>query len=297
MNQEHDMNSTDVKMEAEIFYDSHLPDALQRALEYAGDDGFVASMPALLHARANASYDNIIWNTWFTPNSEENVAKTPQGHRVVVAVHGGGIFATPARFRKLFLSSTSRYCETGFTGLFAAKITEQETQGVLDGRLPDGTEIPVFPFDEFKQGVTDLPRRYAIVLDFETARNSKSGYEAFDDLKEDPLTIVRAGGVEAASAYLDKAQERHNTAVMGSWHPFGVIDPEQPQTRIPFLAGNQGGVGTENHDSHLYGYDGEYGIGGDSGIHNTSMINIARYVAVAPRNVSASLRYLPFAEE
>ena len=37
-------------------------------------------------------------------------------------------------------------------------------------------------------------------------------------------------------------------------------------------------------DGHLYGYDAEYGMGGDSSwIHNTSMINVARYVAVAPR--------------
>jgi hypothetical protein len=53
----------------------------------------------------------------------------------------------------------SRHCKTGFTGLFAAKITEHEAHNVLDGRLPDGTEIPVFSFDEFKSGVTNLPRR------------------------------------------------------------------------------------------------------------------------------------------
>ena len=88
----------DAKMEAEIIFETHLPDALRQALEYAGDDGFVASMPQLLHARANADYDNIIWNTWFTANSEENLVKTPQGNRVVVAVHGGGIYASPERF-------------------------------------------------------------------------------------------------------------------------------------------------------------------------------------------------------
>ncbi len=90
----------DIKMEAEIIFEPHVPNALRRALEYAGDDGFVASMPQLLHARANASYDNIIWNTWFTSNSEESVVKTSQGQRVVVAVHGGGIYATPARFER-----------------------------------------------------------------------------------------------------------------------------------------------------------------------------------------------------
>ncbi len=55
---------TDIKMEAAIFFDSHVPNALRQALEYAGDDGFVASMPQLLHARANAAYDNIILSSY-----------------------------------------------------------------------------------------------------------------------------------------------------------------------------------------------------------------------------------------
>ena len=282
-------------MEAAIFFDSYLPDALRRALEYAGDDGFVASMPALLHARANAPYDNIIWNTWFNPNSEESVATTPQGHRVVVTVHGGGIFGSPERFEKLFRASTNRYCEVGFTGLFAGKITAREAHNLLNGRLPDGTDIPVFSFDEFKRGVAKLPRHYAVVMDFEMAKNCRSGYEKFDDLKDDPLMIVRAGGVKAADTYLDKARNRNDTATMGSWHPFSSInDLDQPQTRVPHLAGNLGGVGSADDDGHLYGYDAEYGMGGDSSIHNTSMINIARYVACAPRDASTSVRHLPF---
>ncbi len=61
----------DGTMEAEIIFEPHVPTALRRALEYAGDDGFVASLPQLLHARANAAYDNIIWNSWFTSNTEE----------------------------------------------------------------------------------------------------------------------------------------------------------------------------------------------------------------------------------
>ena len=282
-------------MEAAIFYDSYLPEALRQALAYAGDDGFVASMPQLLHARADADYDNIIWNTWFNPNSEESVLTTPQGNHVVVTVHGGGIFGSPARFEKLFRANTSRFCDVSFTGLFAAKITEREAHDVLDGKLPDGNDIPVFSFDELKRGVADLPRHYAVVMDFEMAKNCRSGYADFDDLKNDPLMIVRAGGVEAAAKYLDKARSRHNTATMGSWHPFNSInDLEQPQTRVPNLAGNKGGWGTEEEDAHLYGYDAEYGMGGDSSIHNTSMINVARYIAVAPRDASTSVRYLPF---
>ncbi len=295
----------DTKMEAAIIFETHLPDALRRALEYAGDDGFVASMPQLLQARVNADFDNEIWNTWFfTSNSEESVATTPQGNHVAVVVHGGGIFATPERFRKLYLASVSRSSLDGFTGLFGAKILEQEARDIQDGKLPDGTEIPVFPFDEIKRGVANLPRRYAVVMDFELMRKSKCGFASFDDLKDDPMMIVRAGGVEAAATYLDKAKEYYGTAEMGSWHRYDDLNPDQPQTYVPFLFDCLGGASDKegldpasrqqgNSDSWFTHYrisrDSGFGLRGD-----TAMINTARYVAVAPRKVSAGVRHLPF---
>ncbi len=279
----------DMKMEAEIIFEPHVPNALRRALEYAGDDGFVASMPQLLHARANADYDNIIWNTWFTSNSEESVVTTPQGNRVVVAIHGGGIFGSPERFERVYRASVDRSNSDGFTGQYAAKISEKEAHNVLEGRLPDGTEVPVYSFDEFKQGIADLPIRYGVILDFELARQSKRGYEHFEVLKDDPNMIVRAGGIEANAAYLDKYRDRNDTKVMGHWHPYNRIEPDQPQTRLPVLAGNQGGIYSEGDDPEEWGYDCEYGLGGDACIHN-----MARYIAVAPRDASTSLRDLDF---
>jgi hypothetical protein len=280
---------SNIKMEAEIIFEPHVPNALRRAQEYAGDDGFVASMPQLLHARANADYDNIIWNTWFTSNTEESVVTTPQGNRVVVVIHGGGIYGTPERFEQLYRANVDRSNLAGFTGQYAGKISAREARDVLEGKLPDGSEVPVFSFDEFKQGVADLPIRYGIILDFEMARSSLRGYETFEILKDEPNMIARAGGVEANIAYLDKFQQRHDTKLMGNWHPYNRIDPDQPQTRIPFLAGNQGGVNTQGDDDQDWGYDCEYGMGGDACIHN-----MGRYIAVAPRDVSTSLRDLDF---
>lgn len=286
----------EVRMQAAIFFEPHIPSALRQALHYAGDDGFVASMPQLLHARTHAPHGNIIWNTWFTSNSEESVVSTPQGNRVVVAIHGGGIFASPERFERSYHADLNRANPEGLTGQTAAKISAAEARDVLEGKLPDGTKIPVFPFDEFKRGIADLPMRYGVVLDFELARKSKRGYERIDTLRDDPNMIVRAGGVEPLSAYLDSYRDRHKAKWMGNWHPYNRIDPDQSQTRIPFLAGNRGGVGSnefltnprlENEDIH--GYDTEYGLGGDA-----SMVGMARYVAVAPRDVSASLQNLDF---
>ena len=279
----------DIRMEAEIIFEPHVPRALNRALEYAGEDGFVASLPHLLHARTNAPYDNIIWNTWFTSYSEESVVKTPRGNRVVVVVHGGGIFASPDRFERVYRASVDRASPEGFTGQYAGKITEQEARDVQRGLLPDGTEIPVYPFEEFKRGIGDVPLRYGVILDFEMARASLRGYEEFETLKDEPNMIARAGGIEANAAYLDKFQARHDTKLMGNWHPYNRIDPDQPQTRIIFLAGNQGGIYSQGDDPEEWGYDCEYGIGGDACIHN-----MARYIAVAPRDVSRSLRDLDF---
>jgi hypothetical protein len=297
---------TDKKMEAKIFFESHLPDALRLALEYAGDDGYVASMPQLLHAQVSASYDNEIWNIRsFTSNSEENVVKTKRGNHVVVTVHGGGIFASPERFKKLYYASVDRSSNFGFTGMFGAKLSEQEAQDVVEGKLPDGTEIPIYAFDEFKQGIANLPRRYAVVMDFEVARKSNSRNETFDNLKDDPLMIVRAGGANVAAAYLDKVKGRKTSSMMANWHNFDDIDPNLAQTRILLLGGKEGGVTIEDYPSvtseqlewnlSIWGthyrvpIDAEYGIRGDA-----AMINMARYVAVAPRDVSTSVRNLDF---
>jgi hypothetical protein len=283
------LDMTQFRMVAEIIFESYATIAFRRALEYAGDDGFVASMPQLLHARANAPYDNIIWNTWFTANSEENVVTTKQGNHVVVTVHGGGIFASPDRFERSLRADLSRFNSEGLTGQYAAKITEREARDVLEGKLPDGSEIPVYPFAEFKRGVADLPRRYGVVLDFEVAKKGKRGYVSFDVLKDDPNMIVRAGGVEPLAVYLDKAQARHNTELMGNSHDHNRIDPSQPQARILSLGGNKGGIGSEGKDQGL-----GWGYGADGGISATWPAGLARYVAVAPRDESTSLRDLDF---
>ena len=283
----------DTNMEATIIYESHLPDALRRALIHAGDDGFVASLPQLLNARVGASFDNIIWNTWFTANSEECVATTAQGNRVVMAVHGGGIFASPERNRTLYHANVNRSSKLGFTGIFAAKISEGEARGIVDGRLPGGRQIPVYDFDAFRQGIADLPRHYAVVMDFGVAKGSHTGYVGFDDLRDDPMMIVRAGGVEQAAAYLDRARTRGNADTIGSWHSFNEIDPAQPQSCICLMYGSPGGARARVFAplgiDQLRGVHTDFGVRGDTG-----MINMGRYVAVAPHDAATGVRKLSF---
>ncbi len=277
------------RMVAAIFFESYAAMALRRALRYAGDDGFVASMPAVLHARVSATYDNIIWNTWFTANSEESVVTTKQGNHVVVTVHGGGIFASPERFERSLRADLNRYNSEGLTGQYAAKISEIEAREVLDGKLPDGSQIPVYPYGEFKRGVADLPMRYAVVMDFKMAKDAKEGYQGFDVLKDDPIMIARAGGIKPLAAYLDKARDRHATKLMGNSHSYRRIDPNQAQARILNLAGNKGGVGSEGRDRSLgWGFDADDGMGA------SWPGGLARFIAVAPRDMSTSLQFLGF---
>jgi acetyl esterase/lipase len=283
----------DTKMEAAIIYEPHLPDALRRATLFAGEEGYIASVPQLLHARVGAGFDNIVWNSWFTANSEECVARTPQGNHVLVEVHGGGVFSSPERILTLYHASVARSCKLGFTGPFAGKILAGEARDLLAGKLPDGSEIPVYPFEEFRQGIAGLPRKYAVILDFETARQCPSGYQAFDDLREDPLMIMRAGGAEAAAAYLDRLRDRGQPQDMGNWHIFPEVDPDQPQASILLLYGGPGGerarIFAAEGMPHLRGVDNEFGLCGSAG-----MINMGRYVAVAPHDAATSVRDLPF---
>ena len=135
----------DIRMEAAAIFESYLPDALRRALDHAGDEGFVASMPQLLHARTTAPYDNEIWSIRsFASHSEENVVRTRQGNHVVVAVHGGGIFASPQEVQDPLPCEHQPVSPNWASpGCFGAKISEREAQGLLDGKLPDGNEVPV----------------------------------------------------------------------------------------------------------------------------------------------------------
>jgi len=66
------------------------------------------------------------------------------------------------------------------------------------------------------------------------------------------------------------------------------VDPSIPQGRVTFLSGNLGGTGSDG-GGREDGYDADYGIGGDANIHNRG-----RFIGVALKRASASLRSLPF---
>eukprot|EP00929_Paragymnodinium_shiwhaense_P119270 TRINITY_DN91157_c0_g1_i1.p1 TRINITY_DN91157_c0_g1~~TRINITY_DN91157_c0_g1_i1.p1 ORF type:complete len:581 (-),score=93.97 TRINITY_DN91157_c0_g1_i1:443-2185(-) len=284
-----------VRMEAAILNEPHLPAALQRAQHVAGKAGFVASLPQLMWARSNAAFDNEIWNNWFTSQTEEVAFTTKSEDKYVIVVHGGGILSVPGRLEAVYQEDGSGMTQDGRSPEHgndrsdesAAKLTVREAHDMLDGRLPDGTRIPIFTYQDFAKS-PHLPQRYGVVLNADVANKSGNGYVAVQSLYNDPLFVTRAGGLKYAAAYLNKAAARHNTTKYGSWHPYGRIDFNQPQARIVFLSGNQGGQGSDGSGTKT-GYGEDYGLGGDANIANRG-----RYVAVSTVNESATIRNADF---
>ncbi len=236
-------------------YDEKLPTALRTAQENAQKEGLVvASMPELLVLKRQLPFTDPMWSTLYTCNSEEDVGTTPQGKKVVIAVHGGGIL-TPERIETAY--------KRGLTKQYAAHLAESEVRKLLQGTLADGTQIPVYQFSDFKSGIKDLPRQYAVVMDFAEAQKAASGHLPVESLRDNSLVIVRAGGVAEANAFVDKVAQRYTN--YGNWHLFNAINSDETQGRVLFV-----------------GDDGYYGLGG-----NVSLSNNGRFVGVAPEALVA----------
>ena len=231
MVEKQEVKINDVRV-ADAVYDDSLPIAYREAIAHASALGTaVKSMPEVLVLKRRAPFNNPIWSTWYTCASEEDVGTTVQGNKVMIEVHGGGI-STPERIETAH--------EKGLTKQNAAHLTENEVRDLLAGKLADGIQIPVYSFTDFREGVKDLPRRYAVVLDFDTAKATTSGYQDIQGLRDNPLVIMRAGGSVGANALIDYAAQRYNQ--YGNWHPFNAINADETQGRVLFVGDDGSGL-------------------------------------------------------
>ena len=232
--------------------------SLRQAAAHAGTDGIVASLPYLLAGKVKADKSNYLWKTWLTALSEENVGisegRIPgvaeAGEPVLAVVHGGGVLRTYDRIMKAYAD--------GLTPQNAAKLAEEEFNNSIKGKFEK--DIPVYTVDDLKNGINPFGR-YVILVNYETAKATKSGYHSKPEFMNNDLVIARAGTLEYLDEYFEKAKGNSGDAKdkVGSWHRFAEIDPQQPQGRVLFLDGNYDG---------LYGYDNLYYDG--------------RFVGVAP---------------
>jgi len=222
-------------LKGKTFYNDKLPVALEQALDYAGSDGIVTSMPELISAKVKAGKGHDFWKQWYTVHTEENIGVDKKGlfyskgEPVLVVVNGGGILV-PDRIKQAY--------EEGLLN-GSAKYDDEEFDMLLEGKLPDSS-IGLYRFEEIKKGISNLPHRFGIVMPYKMAQKTKSGYYKKKAFLENPLVIARAGGLENLEAYYEKAKDSDGD--LGNYHPFEGRDAFTPQGRVLFLYGNCGGL-------------------------------------------------------
>ena len=223
-------------LKGQPFYDDNLSDALQQALDHAGSDGIVASMPELIVAKIKADENHDFWKNWHTVHTEENIGMDKKGifygkdEPVLVIVNGGGIL-TPNRIKQAY--------EEGLTN-GSAKYSDDEFSNLLEGRLPSGALIELYKFEKIKKGIPDLPHRFGVVMPYSIAQNTKNGYYKKRGFVQNPLVIARAGGIENLETYFDRAKDSDKE--VGNNHTFKNRDASVPQGRVLFLDGDYDGL-------------------------------------------------------
>ena len=118
-------------------------------------------------------------------------------------------------------------------GIYTAKLTGKQVRDLL------AEKKLIFSFNELKKQ-TVLPRSYAVVIDFDVAKNTVSGFQDADKLSENPIFVARTGTVEQATEYVKKTKIVHKTNKLGNWHQLNSIDPTQPQGRVPYFGNYYG---------------------------------------------------------
>lgn len=219
--------------------------AFEQALNYAGKKGIVLTMPELIKARIKAKDDHEYWGNWYCVHSEENIGIDKKGifykkdDPVLVVVHGGGIL-TPDRIN-------TAIGEGLIDG--SVKYTDQEFSKLLEGKLPDKSEIPLYNIEQITKGVDPLPHRFGVVMPYALAQETNSGYYKKDAFLENPLVIARNGGKSNLEAYFDRASDLDGD--LGNNHPFNGRDASTPQGRVLFLYSRYDGlVGSNNLSSY-----------------------------------------------
>ena len=205
--------------------------ALKEALEYANTvNGFIATMPELIAAKLKASVDHDFWENGCDVHTEENIGIDKKGRfytkdePVLVVVNGGGIL-TPPRIFKAY--------EDGLIDN-SARYSDQEFDDLLDGKLADGTSIQLHKFEDIKNGISDLPHRFGVVMPYSMAQNTESGYFNKTDFMNNPLVIARAAELENLEAYFERAKDTDDDT-LGNHHPFNGRDASTPQGRVLVL--------------------------------------------------------------
>ena len=236
-------------IDGEECYNSDMPTALEKALEY----GLAATMPELIAAKLEADKDHAFWKKYFTTHSEENIGPNlkeserkyyKKSEHLLVVVHGGGLL-TPERIRQAYQEGLNEG---------SAVYTDEEWTNLLKGKLPGG--IKLYTLEQVMKGI-EKPHRFGVVMPYSMAQQTESGYHQKQPFLDNPLVIARNGGLENLDEYYEKA--KHSDGDLGNHHPFQDRDASTPGGRLLVLGNN---------------YDGLYGV--------IILYGNGRFVGVAP---------------
>ncbi|MDD3175267.1 MAG: hypothetical protein PHU51_02210 [Candidatus Nanoarchaeia archaeon] len=226
-------------LEGQTFEDTNskgLKNALQQALDYVGEEGYIPNMRELISAKIIADKSHDFWKKWYSVHTEENIGIDTQGlykkgEEIVLIINGGGIW-TPDRIQK-------SYNDGLIDG--SGKIHPNEWNDLLKGKLPNGKSLnQIYTYDEIYKGISNLPHQYGVVVPYSMVKNLKSGQVKKKDFLKNPLVIARNGGLENLEKYYEMASDSDG---LGCYHPFDGRSASTPQGRVLFLNYGYGGLG------------------------------------------------------
>ena len=175
-------------------------EAFREALKYVGPEGILATIPEIT-AIDGENFHNLRGTYYYTAHTEENVGIDKKGRfysknqPVLVIVNGGGLI-TPERIKSAHLDILEGHIKGG-----AIRYHDEEFEELLDGKLPDGSSIPLHCFEDIEKGISNLPHRFGVVIGYRWAALTHSGEHDKKAFLENPLVIARAGGPEHLETY------------------------------------------------------------------------------------------------
>lgn len=202
----------------QLVYGDDLPSALSKVKEVQDAGGVALSLadhmkllvPDYRAPRHPGTIDPVVTLT------EQVFGKTRGNNYVAAVIHGGTILSDPDRMTQAL--------EEGLTPLDTVRITNDELRSLINGRYKD-EEFPMYAFSEFKDGITDLPPKYGIVMDWKDVRDVES--MIWKNAVNNPLMISLLGGTEMVAS----AGKIYDCGVSLN-HIYGKVDRSIPQVSL-----------------------------------------------------------------
>ena len=147
-----------LNMQPKIVFEPHIPTALQRALDYAGNHGFVASLPDLLRAtgeRALRQYrlEYLVHRSLRGVRGRHTAGQSPSSWRFTVEAFS----ERPERFEQSLYADMDHRNTEGLTGEGAAKIDASRKPAMcLTASCRTARQSPYTPSAEFRRGIERL---------------------------------------------------------------------------------------------------------------------------------------------